>query len=147
MWVVISLSLAGGIYFAFSGLGALGCCLRTFSALGIGLIVLGQSIRLIAINTLKKFFTTNVAILPVHRLIKRGVYKIIRHPAYLGDILSFAGLGIAFCNWLSFLFIFFPAAGVFLYRIKLEEEALVSAFGQEYLSYMERTYRLLPGIY
>jgi protein-S-isoprenylcysteine O-methyltransferase Ste14 len=34
-----------------------------------------------------------------------------------------------------------------LYRIHVEEQALVGAFGDEYVEYSRTTKRLIPGVY
>jgi len=104
-------------------------------------------IRWMAILTLKKYFTVNVSILKDHRIIDKGVYKFIRHPAYAGSLLSFLGLGLSFSNWLSTLVIFIPILIAFIYRIRVEEKALIQAFGDEYLNYSKTTKRLIPKLY
>ena len=147
MWTVIAVSIAGGAFLAFSGYGFLKCCVKALSISGIFFIILGQIIRGIAILTLKRYFTTNVAILEGHKIIKTGIYKYIRHPAYLGDIVSFLGLALAFSSWISFLLIFIPVTAIFIYRIKIEEQVLIEAFGHEYLEYSRKTARLIPLIY
>jgi protein-S-isoprenylcysteine O-methyltransferase Ste14 len=35
----------------------------------------------------------------------------------------------------------------FLYRMRVEEAALTAAFGERYRQYMQRTARLIPGVY
>jgi protein-S-isoprenylcysteine O-methyltransferase Ste14 len=71
----------------------------------------------------------------------------MRHPAYSGSLLSFVGLGIFWCNWLSFLVIFLPIFAAFSYRINVEEKALIKNFGEEYINYSKETKKLLPKIY
>ena len=146
LWIVIFLSLAAGIPVAFSGYGHLRCCPRTLSLVGIFLIVVGILVKTMAIATLKNYFTTNVALLPGHKLIKKGLYRYVRHPAYAGSIISFLGLGLGFSNWITLLIISFPVTLSFLHRIKIEESALVEKFGQEYEEYRKRTRALLPWI-
>lgn len=58
-----------------------------FPIIGSGLMILGLIIRLTAIQQLKQYFTVNVAIQKGHQLITDGWYRIIRHPAYLGEFL------------------------------------------------------------
>lgn len=48
---------------------------------GLLLIIGGMTLRFIAIWSLGKFFTVDVNIQENHKLIKKGVYKVIRHPA------------------------------------------------------------------
>lgn len=114
---------------------------------GIGLILLGMVIRLIAIVSLGRFFTVDVAIRQGHSLKQDGMYKYVRHPAYTGSLLSFLGFGISLNNWVSLPVVFVPVTAAFLYRIKVEEEMLSASFGREYEEYKMRTYRLVPGVY
>jgi protein-S-isoprenylcysteine O-methyltransferase Ste14 len=40
-----------------------------------------------------------------------------------------------------------PTTAAILYRIHVEEAALLGAFGAQHLAYSETTKRLIPGIY
>ena len=114
---------------------------------GIALILIGLGIRWIAIATLKRFFTVDVAIASDHKVIQHGVYRIVRHPSYAGSLLCSIGLGLAFVNWLSFVAVLLFALAGLAYRISVEEDALTSALGDEYRQYAARTKRLIPGVY
>lgn len=120
---------------------------KGFGLLGIGLILLGMTIRLIAIISLGRFFTVDVAIRQGHMLKKDGMYKYVRHPAYTGSLLSFLGFGVSLNNWVSLMVVAIPVTAAFLYRVRLEEEMLVASFGSDYERYKRETYRLLPGVY
>jgi protein-S-isoprenylcysteine O-methyltransferase len=71
----------------------------------------------------------------------------MRHPAYTGLLLRYLGFGLALANWLSLALIFLPMLCTTLYRIRVEEEALVAHFGEEYAAYARETKRLVPGVY
>jgi protein-S-isoprenylcysteine O-methyltransferase Ste14 len=114
---------------------------------GLALIVIGIIIRAIAIATLWRYFTVDVSIREGHELVDRGLYSVIRHPAYTGSLLSFLGLGFAFRNWLSVAIIAAMTIAGFSYRIYVEESALIEHFGDRYRDYMRRSKRLIPGIY
>jgi protein-S-isoprenylcysteine O-methyltransferase Ste14 len=114
---------------------------------GLALIVIGIVIRAIAIGTLWRYFTVDVSIREGHELVDRGLYSVIRHPAYTGSLLSFLGLGFAFRNWLSVAIIAAATIAGFSYRIYIEESALIEHFGDRYRDYMRRSKRLIPGIY
>ena len=114
---------------------------------GIALIGAGIAVRWSAILTLRRQFTVDVSIQEDHQLIDRGVYAVIRHPAYTGAIISFAGLGLVFDNWLSFAAVLIIAVAALSYRIAVEERALIEHFGDRYRAYARRTKRLIPGIY
>jgi len=114
---------------------------------GIALIIIGFMIRLAAIFTLRKYFTVDVAIAKDHKVIDHGVYGIVRHPAYAGSLMSFFGLGLAFMNWLSLaVLIIGPAIGIW-FRVRVEEDALTGALGDDYRAYASRTKRFIPGVF
>lgn len=114
---------------------------------GLVLMCVGLAIRWAAIYTLGRYFTRTVTIKNDHRIIQRGLYKYLRHPSYTGALLALAGLGLAFTNWLSLVLIFAPILVAALYRMRVEEDALVQQFGIEYVEYAKQTKRLIPNVY
>jgi protein-S-isoprenylcysteine O-methyltransferase Ste14 len=120
---------------------------NTFFAIGAILVVLGLVIRITSIMTLRQYFTYSVAKVEGHQLIETGLYKNIRHPGYLGQLLIFLGLSISLSNWLSILLMMFPVTIGYLYRIKVEERFMTVQLGEDYLSYQKRTKRIIPLIY
>jgi protein-S-isoprenylcysteine O-methyltransferase Ste14 len=115
--------------------------------IGLILIISGMIIRFIAIRTLGKFFTVDLGTDKDHFLIKKGIYKYIRHPSYTGSLLSFLGMGLSLNNWISLFVIFVPVLIAFIYRIHIEEKLLVAQTGSEYEDYKKQTNRLFPWIY
>lgn len=117
--------------------------------LGVSLLLLagGLVVRWTAILTLGSFFTTAVTIHQDHRVIRTGLYRLVRHPSYSGLLLVFLGLGLSYGNWLSLAVIVLPFLAALLYRIRVEESSLVEALGQDYVEYCKTTKRLLPGIF
>lgn len=114
---------------------------------GLAVLIIALVIRWSAIFTLGKFFSSNVAILDSQKLNRSGLYRFIRHPSYLGLLLVFLAIGLHSRNWLSFAIVLAPTAAALLYRIHVEESALLQAFGTEYVSYCKSTSRLIPGLY
>jgi protein-S-isoprenylcysteine O-methyltransferase len=115
--------------------------------LGVMLFVVGLSIRWYSIIHLGRFFTVNVAIAANHRLIDTGPYRFVRHPSYTGALMAFLGLGLCLDNWASLLIMTVPVLLVFLWRMRVEEAALLQGLGDVYRDYMSRTKRLIPGVY
>ena len=90
--------------------------------------------------------STRLQIVEGQRLITDGVYAYVRHPLYLGDLLRNYGITMVFSSMYGLLFML--AANLFLVaRIRMEEDMLLGAFGDEYRDYMKRTKRLIPFIY
>ena len=83
---------------------------------------------------------------PGQRLVTSGVYGVIRHPSYLGLLISSLGWGLAFRSGIGVLLAALLVPPL-LARITAEEKLLQSQFGVEYDAYRARTSRLIPGIY
>lgn len=115
--------------------------------LGLVFLVLGIAFRQYAIAVLGRYFTVRVTIQEGHTLVRRGPYRWLRHPSYTGAWVALAAAGLVTRSLPGFLvFATLPLVG-FLRRIRVEERALVDAFGSEYTAYAARTWRLIPFIY
>ena len=82
-----------------------------------------------------------------HKIIESGMYKSIRHPGYLGQIVIFIGISTSMSNWLSIVLMMIPIALGYGYRIEVEERFMTEQMGEYYLNYKNRTKRLIPMIY
>jgi protein-S-isoprenylcysteine O-methyltransferase Ste14 len=147
LWVTILVSVNIGVVLSFQRVGYFGGGSSVFPVVGITMIILGLLVRWIAIFSLKRQFTVDVAITKDHRIVSEGIYRFVRHPSYAGSLLSFLGLGLSSANAISLVVIVPPVCAAFLYRIRVEERALTDAFGEEYVRYCASTKRLIPGIF
>jgi protein-S-isoprenylcysteine O-methyltransferase len=130
-----------------TGFGSFATLSPLLGYLGCLVIVFGIAVRLVAVATLKGQFTTTVYIAENDVIVDTGLYKTIRHPSYLGILAAELGFGLASGNWVSLaVAVVLPLAGS-LYRMHVEEAALLHHFGLAYQEYASRTKRLLPGIY
>jgi protein-S-isoprenylcysteine O-methyltransferase Ste14 len=114
--------------------------------LGIGMILVGIAFREWAVFSLGRFFTVVVTVSADQTLVKHGPYRWLRHPAYSGSILSLVGFALAMGTWAGGLVVLLFSLAGFFYRVQVEEQALLNIFGDEYREYMQRTWRLFPGI-
>jgi protein-S-isoprenylcysteine O-methyltransferase Ste14 len=119
----------------------------TFFIIGVVLAIIGLFIRIYAILTLKQQFTYTVTKIEDHELIETGLYKWIRHPGYLGQLIIFEATAIALANWLSVILMFIPVFTGYYYRIRTEEKFMADQLGLKYSEYQKRTKKLIPGIF
>jgi protein-S-isoprenylcysteine O-methyltransferase len=147
LWMVIAASVILAFNFAYAIPAAGMDGASTLHRVGTGLFAAGLAIRWYAIVHLGRFFTVNVAIAADHRLIDTGLYRFVRHPSYTGALMAFLGLALCLANWASLANMLLPIVWAFLRRMRVEETALLQAFGDEYRSYMSRTKRLIPAVY
>ncbi|MBP2617319.1 methyltransferase family protein [Chryseobacterium jejuense] len=146
LWFAIPFSIAAAVM--ISNLSTLPITHgRRIMYVGESLILIGIIFRFITIRFLGKYFTVDVTIKDDHKIEKEGFYKYLRHPSYAFSLLTSVGLGLYLNNWLSLIFAFVPPFLAFAYRIKIEEQALVEQFGEEYLEYRKTTKKLIPFIY
>jgi protein-S-isoprenylcysteine O-methyltransferase Ste14 len=119
---------------------------ETVRWVGVVLFAVGGALRLWPVVVLGNRFSGLVAIQKEHRLVTSGIYRVIRHPSYLGLIVNALGWGLAFRSWIGVMLtasLIVPLVG----RIRAEESLLSAQFGAEYEAYRAQTSRLIPGIY
>jgi protein-S-isoprenylcysteine O-methyltransferase Ste14 len=123
----------------------LGTSSGLFQWAGLLIIIGGLAIREWALIKLGRFFSRTVQIQAEHKVISEGPYRWIRHPAYTGMILIYAGIIMSIGTWLGALVTFSIVTISLLYRIRVDERTLLDAFGDEYRDYMKQTWLLFPG--
>jgi protein-S-isoprenylcysteine O-methyltransferase Ste14 len=77
------------------------------------------------------------------KVITESVFSVVRHPIYLGSILSFLGLVITTLSILSFI-IWLIIVVFYYYVSRHEEKLLLAKFGKEYEDYMRKVPMLFP---
>jgi protein-S-isoprenylcysteine O-methyltransferase Ste14 len=123
--------------------------LPTREDLGVGLHLLsaalvaaGNTLALIVISRLGRSFSINAE---ARQLVTGGPYALVRHPLYLAEQVGLLGVFIEFASW--------PAAALmvaqfaFQFQRMRNEEAILLASFPDYRAYMDRTARLIPGIW
>ena len=79
-----------------------------------------------------------------HRLVTRGVYRLVRHPMYTSFFVLGIGQALLMANWIAG---FAGLAATWLLvaiRLPNEEAMMIEAFGDEYRAYTRRTGVLVP---
>jgi protein-S-isoprenylcysteine O-methyltransferase Ste14 len=117
----------------------LGVGLHLLSAV---LVATGNTLALIVISRLGRSFSINAE---ARQLVTGGPYALVRHPLYLAEQVGLLGVFIEYCSW--------PAAALMIAQFAFQvqrmrnEEAILLASFPDYRLYMDRTARLVPGIW
>ena len=145
--VVIFASLTLGAWLAWRDDGQLAARNARLLWAGMGLMVAGLLLRWWSVRTLAQFFTVDIAIHPGQELIRRGPYRLLRHPSYTGALLTVLGFCIAIGHLPAALIVIVPITTAFLWRIRIEERMLSEAFPEAYPTYARETKRLIPFVW
>lgn len=117
-------------------------------SIGLMLAVLGQYIRTVAMYTAAQSFSHILKRRKEkdHILVTTGLYSKFRHPSYFGFFWWALGLQMVLLNPISFLLFALVLWRFFSKRIKVEEEYLVSFFGNNYIQYRNTVGVWIPFI-
>jgi protein-S-isoprenylcysteine O-methyltransferase Ste14 len=120
---------------------------KTWFVTGLVILLCGSLLRRHCWRMLGKHFTGDVRASAEQPMIQQGAYRWVRHPSYTGGMLMYLGTGIALTNWLSAAIIALTGAAAYLYRVRVEEQALRANLGTRYEEYMRRTKRFVRFVF
>lgn len=148
--LLLTCAAAGLVWLVVASIAVPAAMIRPTSAafaVGITLFLAGFGMRRWSEMTLGRYFTFTVMISADQPVIASGPYRLVRHPGYTGVLLIVIGSGLVNGNWLGLtgwtLLVLLPL----LYRIHVEENALLIALGDRYRAYAAHHKRLLPLIW
>jgi protein-S-isoprenylcysteine O-methyltransferase Ste14 len=118
----------------------------TIRFLGFILLIPGFILMQMAEKYLGRQFSIEVTLQNDHKLIQAGPYKLIRHPRYLGILAFFLGISIVFRSWLAILIVA-AMLPVLIWRVYAEEALMRQEFGQEWITYCRKSWRILPFVF
>jgi protein-S-isoprenylcysteine O-methyltransferase Ste14 len=143
--ISLSMFVSLTIAFLFAASGAAALPSWAFY-LGIGLMIVGILLRQWSIAVLGRYFSRTVGVQEGQAVVDRGPYRLVRHPAYTGSLLTMVGLGFVLQSWGAVLVLIAFFGVAFGYRIHVEEGVLTSKLGDEYVAYAKKTKRLIPYV-
>lgn len=97
-----------------------------------------------ALRELGRQWSLEARLVEGHKLVKTGVYQIVRHPIYTAMLGMLVAMGIVYSHWLALV------AGIFVFligtkiRTVFEERLLSEAFGEEFSEWKARVPGLIP---
>jgi protein-S-isoprenylcysteine O-methyltransferase Ste14 len=116
-------------------------------ALGVVIGWLGLLLRWWAFVTLGKYFTVVVTTSENQPVVDSGPYRVLRHPSYTGLLLAVAGCGLMLGNWVGTAGAVVVISIALIYRLRIEERALIAELGNRYRDFAASRARLIPHVW
>jgi protein-S-isoprenylcysteine O-methyltransferase len=110
------------------------------AVVGLGVAAFGAAIAIVARMYLGQNWSAAATIKQGHELVRRGPYRLVRHPIYTGMTVALVGTAVAFGQVRDLLALPLVLAGFWL-KAESEERLLLGAFGEHYMAYR----RQVPG--
>jgi steroid 5-alpha reductase family enzyme len=76
-----------------------------------------------------------------------GLFRLCRHPNYLGDLISFSGLALIAGRWVAGVIPAIMLLGFVFVNIPMLDAHLADRYGANFVAYARRTRKLLPYLY
>ena len=116
-------------------------------AAGMVVLLAGLVLRGWSFKALGQYFTHTVMVSSDQPVIASGPYRVLRHPSYTGIILAAIGIGLASANWADLAGLLLLTLTALLWRIRIEEAALMTTLGDRYRVYAAQHKRLVPLVW
>lgn len=116
-------------------------------AVGMLLFAAGAGLRWASFRALGQYFTFTVDVSADQEVVARGPYRILRHPGYAGGLLAMIGIGVVYANWVALAGFVLPCVVIIVWRIRIEEAALLRTAGATYRTYAAHHKRLVPLVW
>ncbi len=126
-WLLLILCIVVGFFFGLSFFNVIFCMV------GWSIFITGMTIHLLSHKEHPK---AHKSIEEIDYVASRGIYSWVRHPGYLGLILAYLGLAIAFGSVLASVVAVLFAFHHYHLACR-EEKTMLEKFGEHYARYME----------
>jgi protein-S-isoprenylcysteine O-methyltransferase Ste14 len=115
------------------------------SVVGDALVAVGLLIAMIT-TIQNEYAAANVKVESAQTVVSTGVYSVVRHPMYFGNVILMIGIPLALGSYWALLFVL-PGLAVLVIRI-LDEEKLLTHQLVGYADYVQRVHaRLVPFVW
>ncbi len=111
--------------------------------MGAVMSVVGTIMFIVAVQTMRDSWRAGVSKTDKTELVTNGIYQISRNPAFLGFDLLYIGTLLMFFNWILYILTVFAIIMYHLQIVNVEEDFLLSEFGNEYLQYKKKVCRYI----
>ena len=114
--------------------------------IGLVIFVAGSWLQVKSFKSLGESYSQEVVVLKKHEIKITGYYKLIRHPQYLGQIISDIGLGLALLSYAVLISVVVFELPLFIMRARLEEKILLKHFSEQYSTYKKKAGFFIPFV-
>lgn len=119
-------------------------------ALGVSLVLIGIAINIIAVRHLKMARWNSAPLygknMEYNSIITEGIYSVIRHPSYIGQIILFFGCAILVPSPYVITFSITYMLYLVLLHVPIEESYLKKRFGEQFIQYASSVPRFIPRL-
>jgi protein-S-isoprenylcysteine O-methyltransferase Ste14 len=119
---------------------------RAFAAIGLGVQLAGLATRAWSMRSLGSYYSRTLRVEDEQQVVDTGPYRWVRHPGYAGALLVWVGFALASRSVPAVALVAGLFSAVYRRRI-LAEELLLRRDLPGYVTYIERTKRLIPGVW
>jgi protein-S-isoprenylcysteine O-methyltransferase Ste14 len=113
---------------------------------GLATTLAGVAFAIWARVTLGANWSGVITVKEGHTLVRRGPYRIVRHPIYTGLLVAVAGTALTYGLIRGILALPIVAFGLWL-KTLTEERFMVQQFGEQYLCYKHEVRALVPFLF
>lgn len=119
------------------------CISIPFRIMGAAVSVVGTAVFITSVLTMRDSWRAGVSKTDRTELVTNGIYQISRNPAFLGFDLLYIGILLMFFNWVLCVVSAFAILMYHLQIVNVEEDFLLTTFGDEYLKYKKKVCRYI----
>ena len=119
----------------------------TLFVVGMTMLVTGAALRIWSFETLGRYFTFTVKVSGDQPVVTAGPYRVLRHPGYAGGLLGTIAVGVLYGNWVGLITLAAVITTIVVWRIVIEERALLAALDSKYGGYAAHHKRLIPPVW
>ena len=118
----------------------------TLRIIGLLVFIVFSWVQVAAFKSLGENYSQDIVIFKKHELKNDGIYKVIRHPQYVSQLLSDLGAGIALMGYLIIPIVILVEIPLFILRAKAEEKLFFEHFTKVFVEYKRKSGFFIPFI-
>ena len=113
---------------------------------GIAMVALSLVAEAVCLRSLGDLYSLEMAVKSNHVVIRTGMYRLVRHPIYVSNIVGYVGVCLLLGHWAAWVGLVAQAVG-FVSMAQREEEFLVKHLGNTYEQYRRQVrWMFVPGV-